>query len=109
MEFISLAEFLAINDGVIESLSGQSWLKRYEIAKKSFEDYGDKPPVGSLVETLRPGFGGWSGVHLTLNGVFKRDERYFELARNDGVSISLRKTWWRDFRIVKEKPNGTVI
>ena len=65
----------------------------YDIARESWERFGDDGPsiVGYEMVMLR------SGSLVTFHGVYKRDERFFELRSKhdpDRVSIVERTQWW---------------
>lgn len=118
--FISLAEFLVLPDDYDgrefnHHKTGPFWLKWYEVAKASYEKYGpDGPPIGTKVITLRAGFGGGGLDIRTFTGIYTDDPRYFLLEhryRRSGYdettrSLSARNTWWRDFCVKEDYPNG---
>lgn len=103
-EFISLGEFITLPDlpeqnrYLQKHLMGPAWVDWYEIAKQSFEMFGnDGPPMNSDVITLTNGFNG-TGGNIRILGNY--DDRFFSLSRypdDPHVSISYRLTWWRDF------------
>jgi hypothetical protein len=124
-EFISLREFLLFtedygghrsihrNSMLDQSLysHAQDLVLRYDIAKASFEKYGESPPLGSKVETLYPGFGGGPGCVRTLKGVFEDDPRFFLLTNEskdywgeskDEHYLLDRDHWWALVRVVEE-------
>lgn len=105
-KFISLEEFLCFKDETgyedRRFLTGKSWLEWYLLSKEAYDTHGDDgPPVDSKVITLRNGFGGLGGNILTLKvDNNKHYEQYFILtsnAKDSRVSLSYKKTWWRDF------------
>ena len=85
---------------------GSFWIKWYNQAKTSFEKYGDNPPIGSKIETLKHGFGDdWkSAGHIgKLEGIYPGyDNGYFQVTFPYGVKTNLfrREDWWRHFRII---------
>lgn len=113
-EFISLREFLLLKDPFDIKFprsafrthhSPEGWVMIYDIAKASYEKYGDDPPFGSKICTLQPGHGGDWGQIRTLKGVFNRDNRCFELARinssgEEEISIVARSQWWVEFMVI---------
>jgi len=108
MTFISLEEFLSLKDETgqpnYKSLMSFAWLEWYNISKESYELYGDDgPPLGSLVVTLRSGFGGCAGVYRTLD-VYPDNKNYFLLHGNHSNGLSYKKTWWKDFAQVPNDP-----
>lgn len=116
-QFMTLEEFLALDDDDGREFSqyhtGPFWLKWYEVAKASYLKYGSGgPPVGTMVITLRPGFGGMGLDVRTFTGVYESDDRYFSLqytyghSRHTQTCLSHRKTWWRDFCVQEDYPNG---
>lgn len=69
--FMELCAFLSVigrEESRQEYMSAQKFLDRYDIAKKSYEKYGEEgPPVGSFVKPLRSGYGnGYSKVKLEV-------------------------------------------
>lgn len=81
----------------------QDVFKRYQIAKTSWELYGDEgPPVGYSVITLESGHGGGIGCRRTFGGIYPDDQRFFCLERTElylsapkkQLSLVLRKYWW---------------
>jgi hypothetical protein len=105
------------------------WLQWYKVAKASYEKWGPEgPPVGTKVITLRAGFGGPALIVRTFKGIFDRDPRFFVLEYIDTQwcgqtadractnplhdtqhvrqGISWRSTWWRDFCVKEDYPNG---
>lgn len=129
-EFMDLREFILLKDPfdkdyprsvhrneVLDHRKGLSSaedvLLRYDIAKASWEKYGDDgPPFGSLVQTLHSGHGGGPGVIATLTGLFERDPRCFLLTRKEwgernkereGHSLVERTQWWVHIKVIEEK------
>lgn len=78
----------------------EDMVKRYDLAKASWEKYGEGPPVGSKVITIRSGFGGSAGRILTLNGVHKGYSKCFSLEdEKGGLYSSTIQCWWSDFKV----------
>lgn len=126
-EFISLREFLLLKDPFYKDNSRsvhrgdyldyrKGWsmaeeaVMRYDIAKASWEMYGDEgPPFGSIVRTLQSGHGGGPGVEATLTGLFERDPRCFLLTRkekdsfykteHEEHSLVERTQWWVHIKV----------
>ena len=83
----------------------------YDIAKASWERYGDEgPPFGTKVITLMPGHGGGTGSIRTLKGVDASDERFFALSfmekdphgilpDRERISLAERVCWWAIFEV----------
>lgn len=133
-QFMDLREFMMLKDPLYKKKSDErsvhrnevfDWRKglsnaedvlmRYDIAKASWEKYGDEgPPFGSKVQTLHSGHGGGPGVIATLAGIFDRDKRFFLLTRKErdsfhkereGQSIVERTQWWVHIKVIEEKQN----
>ncbi len=121
-EFYSLREFLLLKDPLYksedrsifnESASPEYWVKRYDLAKSSYEEYGQEgPPINSQVITLVSGHGGCAGVQRKFIGIYKDDERFFAIEREDinhwKTSLVLRDYWWasiihKDNALLKNK------
>lgn len=131
-EFISLREFLLLteprdkfhrpihrNELLADSSNtlsnSQDLVRRYDIAKASWEKYGDEgPSFGSKVETLYAGHGGGPGVLAVLTGIYSHDEHDFLLTRQEryhdgrswvekeGTSLVERSYWWAMIRVIEE-------
>jgi hypothetical protein len=90
--------------------SGEQWLCWYELAKRSFEVFGENgPDVGSNVITLVNGHCGMGFNLRVFNGSL--NEVFFELSVPDERSTSLveKTKWWKEIVSVKmqdfELPN----
>ena len=119
-KFMSLREFMSLPDDMgridNQAQTGRYWISSYDTAKASFDAYGDSPPAGATVETVRGGFGyRGAGRQLKLVGVDPGDDNYFileELHPSPGLSgyassgdykqrfVSYRPQWWKDFKVV---------
>jgi hypothetical protein len=88
------------------------FVNRYEIAKASYEKYGEAgPPIGSTVQTLVSGHGGGVGVIRVFAGVCPSDPRFFWIYRTRSrgnnekeceYSLVHREYWWIEIRVVEE-------
>lgn len=131
-EFMSLRDFLLLRDPTDlynepayygapmlfkNQKSGASYgmdcVDRYDIAKNSWEQYGEEgPPFGSKVEMLVPGHGGDVGSILTFDGIYPYDTRFFQVYRTRKeymydrteklVSLVVRKIWFVAMRVHNE-------
>lgn len=86
----------------------QDFVNRYDIAKESWEKYGEAgPPIGSIVETLVSGYGGYSGQIRIFEGINKEDDRLFVISRPEGngydkeIYLVERKTWWTEIMVIE--------
>lgn len=88
-------------------------VQRYDIAKASWERYGDGgPPVGSRVRTLQSGHGGGIGVEGIFGGEYEHDKREFVIQRKEidygfdrtqvreKKSLVLKAFWWAQIRVI---------
>lgn len=100
-------------------MSGPEWLKRYQIAKESWEKYGTNPPIDVKVAVLVNGHG-TSFPSLTESQRFEMnwlpkqtlqkykgngisDEMYFSLKRDNGaISLVDKALWWRSIYVLKD-------
>jgi len=110
-KFYDLREFLLLKDPDRDNVSihcgeplsrnsiAEDLVNRYDIAKRSWETYGDKgPPIGSRIITLRSGFGGSAGVVLTLSSYYDGD--HFVAVDGSGRKFLVRRNmWWIDIRL----------
>jgi len=113
--FITLKEFLLLEE-YNESYSGIEWIRRYSIAKKSYEKYGkDGPSIGTKVFMLEGGHGGGEGVERIFLGLYKDDINCNDFAvgrkskRNPELirkSLVPKDYWWRSFYIKEEGIEG---
>lgn len=124
--FISLAEFLCLADPYDPKYltaeffrshwritpRAENWPKYYELAKKSFEKYGQEgPPLGCEVITLQSGHCGSGGDIRVFDGVFSRDERCFQIydpafsKKEDSLSLVPRAIWWADIFVLEDGYN----
>ncbi len=86
----------------------------YDIAKKSYEKYGDEGPIFDFslsneritVITLMNGHGGDAGVKRTLGGIYQENANYFYLINESavtenkgGISLVPRKNWFVHFYV----------
>lgn len=111
-QFMSLREFLLLRDPHDKEHPRSSWscesprpehiVLRYELAKSSWEKYGDEgPPAGTIVQALRQGFGGYGRIKIVGN--YEHDDRFLHALplkqrdekRPDSFTIS-RTQWWFD-------------
>lgn len=106
--FPSLEQFLLQESQdklIIKLMKATSWLAYYQLAKASFEQFGESgPPVNSKVIAFFAGHGG-NGFNTRIFGgecnslYFKLINRNIEpVSRKEVESISLveKETWWRD-------------
>lgn len=113
-EFLSLREFCLLKDPFDPTRpahdncplsqqilsSAEDIVIRYDIAKKSWERWGDDgPPIGSKVLTLVPGHGGGPFCTRKLSGIFERDDKFFIITQKTGSnkfseSLVNRSYWW---------------
>lgn len=123
--FISLEEYLLLKDPTDKEprrpahniyRTPEQWLRFYEIAKASYDKYGDEgPALGSKVVTLVHGHGGSMGVVGILDRVMERDPRFFLLLRkvrrdayhggseyDTQESMVIREQWWNEIRVYDE-------
>lgn len=128
--FISLEEFMLLPDcsyyqtdrlwGV--NLSGPEWVKRYQIAKESWEKYGTNPPMNTMVCVLVNGHGtGFPFLsenrRLEMNWLPKQmlqeretDKFNFGLVRKTtdsrgsfgATSLLDKALWWRSVYVLKD-------
>jgi len=86
-------------------------LERYDVARASWERFGDAgPPAESTVQTLREGFGGSVGEYRIFCGVYEPDPRFFKITRMDpkGCNVVCDSLvsivhWWLDIRVIDEE------
>jgi hypothetical protein len=107
-KFPSLEQFLIQENQdkfTIKLMKATSWLAYYQLAKASFEQFGENgPPVNSTVIAFFAGHGG-NGFNTRIFGgeynslYFKLIRRNLEpVTRKETESISLveKETWWRE-------------
>src|SRR5271170_62605 len=90
-EFMDLRTFMLLGDLPGDNrpfsvyMTGPDWLKLYDCAKASWDQYGDQgPPIGSKVESLRAGHGNFrSGAIRTFEGIYDLDSRFFTISRQE--------------------------
>lgn len=101
-----------IKDGGYKTYAADIVL-RYDIAKASWEKWGDEcfTMTGIPVLMLWAGHGGGVGVVRVFDGLYEEDERFFAVSRleenNKGrleksVSLVDRKTWWAHMQAVAD-------
>ena len=111
--FISLKDFLLLgrvdDERIVDEYkTGPEWINLYEAAKKQCKLYGDSPPIGSTVATVRSGIGGPVGILKKITGTESfGNEEYFVLARAESSQDSLnylvdKSTWWAYFLVIPE-------
>lgn len=99
-KFIGLEDFLAMQptSGVVTHKAAQSWLQHYRTAKASWERFQNGLPIGTLVKTLRPGFGGGEGIRRVVKRIHAdRSGTYYILAESmtsDRESLCEVEIWW---------------
>lgn len=129
--FYDLESFLLLPDSFLKKhqdplyqrASGKEWIERYKIAKKSWEQYGTKPPIGSGVLVLVNGHqtkwphleelrdilhGGQHSSHC--RDLVNEEPEFFRLRKtnpspypnNFDISYSLaeKTLWWRTFVVL---------
>lgn len=117
--FISLEEFLQLPESTAShfawgaSFCGAEWMFRYQLAKESWEKYGNNPPDGATVGVLVNGHGTYMPSLITAKDVnllptrtlvSKEDKDYFYLLRNvRETSLVDKSLWWRSVLIKSEK------
>lgn len=125
MSFITLAQFMNLADPLDTKFFRSAWrinprpeywTKYYEVARESFETYGEAgPPFGSKVICLQPGHGGSSGVIRVFDGLYPSDERFFQVYYSDtsrnkngekAISLVTRSIWWSFIAVVDERVLG---
>lgn len=121
-EFMSLREFLLQPHDCVTadpwrlSTEGHDFVRRYDMAKSSYEKYGDDPPIGKTAVTLVSGFGGAAGLRRKIVGTLSshRDDQPFivleglafdpaEYKMRPCQYLADRSIWWRQFYIEEEK------
>ena len=99
-KFITLEEFLAMQptSGVVMHKEAQSWLRHYKTAKASWERFPNGLPIGTMVRTLRPGFGGGEGIRRFVKRIHTDPSgTYYILAEtmtSDRESLCETNSWW---------------
>jgi len=103
-EFISLREFLLLkdpykNEYYTQAHRAHEWVALYEIAKLSFDEYGENgPPVGTKVSTLRAGFGcyGPGVVRIVSENTVEKDG-FIKITDKKGEhTYIVHSPWWLD-------------
>lgn len=117
-KFPSLRKFLLLKDGTFpisrsihrDPFCAEDFVKLYDIAKASWEKYGDNgPPVGVNVEMLTAGHGGGAGVIRKFEGEHPRHREYFCVSREEiyfdmiekKLSLVDKPFWWCAMRVVE--------
>lgn len=120
LNFVSLKDFLLLKDPFDDygaflhstSYPAYQWVQLYDLAKESFEKYGNNgPPIGSKVITLRPGHGGCEGSIRIFNGIDDGDKRFFVISRSENKLTSLvyKDFWWAElYHLDKDLPQETI-
>lgn len=85
----------------------QELVYRYDIAKASWEKYGDEgPPIGSKVVTLFAGHGGGPGCIRIFLGDVEGKGTHFYLSRtekkDDQRSVVTKDIWWMVIQPVED-------
>lgn len=114
-EFYSLEEFLLMPESSFDltrlwaaHITGLEWIKRFDLASKSWELYGTEPLMGEKVAVLVNGHGttfpslcSTELEHLPQRILKPYDDRFFALEREDERRSLLDKAfWWRDIVIL---------
>lgn len=111
--FISLRDFLLIgrvdDESVIDEYkTGPQWIQLYETAKRQYQQYGQTPPFGSYVASIRSGLGGPIGTVKLLSGIEKfGDNEFFVLDRGEKTQENIsflvdKRFWWAYFAVIPE-------
>lgn len=112
-EFISLEEFLLLPETNYKEFrefykhkTGTQWWCWYQLAKASFNQFGESgPPIGSKVFTLVSGHGGGGGNQRIFGGQYldkdnnpfkDANENYFFLKYENEKSLVNKSSWWRE-------------
>jgi hypothetical protein len=84
--------------------SANEWIKYYETARKSYVEFGGNPPLGPTVRTLRAEYGGSGNDKRTLHEDIneKYANLYFNLRGPNSNGLSLKATWFLDFKVSNE-------
>lgn len=113
-EFLSLEQFLLLPEldyenefrEFYEHKTGTQWYYWYQLAKASFNQFGnDGPPIGSKVLTLVSGHGGSGADERTFGGP-DSNGRFFQLNSYNGVSLLTKASWWREIVCIDPEPTG---
>jgi len=123
-DFLTLEEFILLPDDPDQKhtwsqpFSGDEWVARYKIAKNSFEEYGDKPPIGSFVAVLVNGHScgmprlcdivkGSLPIRILKSYTEEKETnyKYYVLGNNynNSQSLVLPDYWWRTFKVLNNK------
>ena len=99
---MGLEEFLTVQStsGLVVHQDAQSWLRHYKTAKASWERFPEGLPLGTVVKTLRPGFGGGAGIRRVVKRIHTdRSGTYYILGESltsDRESLCAIETWWNE-------------
>lgn len=124
-EFIPLEEFLLLPNMICKNeyrefykhKTGTQWYYWYQLAKASFNQFGETgPPIGSTVLTLISGHGGsggnkrkFCGQYISGNKDFDNNvnKNFFKIQDNNGYeSLVYKDYWWREIVAIDPEPIG---
>lgn len=118
-KFYSLREFLLLKDPSYDDGRSihriidraENFVKLYEIAKASWEKYGDSgPPIGCTVMTLVAGHGGLGGDIRKFKGdsgcagyfAISRLIRNYNGCSEEAISLVNKEFWWLEIKVVED-------
>ena len=106
-EFMKLHVQRGKDTRVVQHMDAKMWMDYYEIAKTSYEKYGDNFPVPSKVKTLWSGHGGSGNDIRYLLENNPTEEIVYLYRTKDQVagtyprSIVEKKYWWTQFKVME--------